>query len=63
MRGVTNALAIKTFGDTTKTGRSTEPLPAKHRKRAATKEKTPANPKQEEADRSIGHLLPWSLVL
>ena len=60
MRGVTT---IKTLGDTTKAGRSTEPLPAKHRRRAATKKQTPANAKQEEADRSVGHLLPWSLVL
>ena len=56
MRGVTNALAIKTLGDTTKTGRSTEPLPAKHQELATTKRKKPAGSKQEEAYRFIGHV-------
>ena len=53
MQGVTNALAIRTLRDTTKAGHSTEPLPAKHRKRGTTKRKKPAGPKQE-AYRSIG---------
>jgi hypothetical protein len=53
-RRLTNALAIESLGDTTKAGHPTESLPTKHRKRTATKRKTPAEARRGVC--SIGHV-------